>query len=335
MTFSTGSPPTLDDIRAAAARLQGKAVRTPLLESPQLNAILGSRLLVKAECLQRTGSFKFRGAHNAISQLDAAARRAGVVAFSSGNHAQGVAAAAQLLGVSATIVMPADAPAIKVANTRGYGANVVLYDRYTEDREAIAARLAEEGGLSTVRPFDDYRVMAGQGTAGLELMEQAADMDARPDVVLVPASGGGLAAGIGTAVKGVRQETEVWCVEPEGYDGHVPSLAAGQRVAAEPTHASIADALLVTQPGALTFPINKRQLAGALAVSDDEARAAMAAAFQFLKIVVEPGGAAALAAVLAGKIPIRGRTVAVVASGGNVDPEIYAAAIRAGWQPAQ
>ena len=333
MTSSTGSPtlPGIDDVREAAERLRGRAVRTPLLESPQLNALLGGRLLVKAECLQRTGSFKFRGAYNAISRLDAEARGRGVVAFSSGNHAQGVAAAAQILGVPATIVMPSDAPAIKVASTRSYGAEVVLYDRYKEDREAIAGRLAAERGLATVRPFDDPMVIAGQGTAGLELMAQAAEMDARPDAVIAPASGGGLIAGIGLAVKAARPETEVYCAEPEAYDDHARSLAAGERVAIQPERPSICDALLVHQPGALTFAINRKQLAGSLLVGDGEAQQAMAAAFQFLKIVVEPGGAVALAAVLAGRIPIRGRTVAVVASGGNVDPEAYAAAIRGGF----
>src|SRR5690606_33674964 len=218
MTSSSGSPrlPTVDDVRDAAGRLRGRAVRTPLLHSPQLDALLGCRLLVKAECLQRTGSFKFRGAYNAISRLDAAARERGVVAFSSGNHAQGVAAAAQLLGVPATIVMPADAPAIKVANTRFYGAEVVLYDRTTEDREAIAARLAEERGLATVRPFDDPHVIAGQGTAGLELMEQAAEAGAQPDAVIAPASGGGLIAGIGLAARAAHPGVELFCAEPDG-----------------------------------------------------------------------------------------------------------------------
>jgi len=320
-------------VRDAAGRLRGRAVRTPLLHSPQLDALLGCRLLVKAECLQRTGSFKFRGAYNAISRLDAAARERGVVAFSSGNHAQGVAAAAQLLGVPATIVMPADAPAIKVANTRFYGAEVVLYDRTTEDREAIAARLAEERGLATVRPFDDPHVIAGQGTAGLELMEQAAEAGALPDAVIAPASGGGLVAGIGLAARAAHPGVELFCAEPDGYDDHARSLAAGERVAITPDRPSIADALLVDRPGALTFAINRRQLAGSLIVGDREAQAAMAAAFQYLKIVVEPGGAVALAAVLTGKLPVRGRTIAVVASGGNVDAETYAAALRTGWQP--
>jgi threonine dehydratase len=334
MTSSNASPPTIDDIRDAAIRLRGKAYRTPLLESPQLNAILGGRLLVKAECLQRTGSFKFRGAYNAISRLDASARRAGVVAFSSGNHAQGVAAAAQILGVPATIVMPSDAPAIKVANTRGYGAEVVLYDRYKEDREAIAARLAAERGLATIRPFDDAHVMAGQGTTGLEIVEQAAEAETKLDAVLAASSGGGLIAGIGIAVKDASPATEIYCVEPEGYDDHARSLAAGERTRIQPERPSIADALLAEQPGALTFSVNKRQLSGALVVGDDEMRAAMAAAFTFLKIVVEPGGSAPLAAIITGKLPIRGRAVVAVASGGNVDPETFAAAIRAGWSPA-
>lgn len=319
--------PTVEDVRAAAALLRGHAIRTPLLEARLLNEELGCRLLVKAECLQRTGSFKFRGAFNAISRLPDAARRSGVVAFSSGNHAQGVAAAAQALGVSATIVMPNDAPAMKIVNTRAYGARIVLYDRLKDDREAIAQALADEDGLAFVHPYDDPDVMAGQGTVGLELMEQAADMGAAVDAVLAPASGGGLVGGVALAVKAERPEAEVWTAEPEGYDDHALSLAAGRRVAVRIGTPSLADALLAAQPGAITFAVNQRLLAGSLVITDREAQQAMAAAFRHLKIVLEPGGAVALAAVLSGKLPVSGRTIVVVGSGGNVDAEVYRAAL--------
>lgn len=319
--------PTIDDIRAAAERLRGLAVRTPLVESPLLNEELGCRLLLKAECLQRTGSFKFRGAYNAISQLSDAARQKGVVAFSSGNHAQGVAAAAQALGVKATIVMPLDAPALKIANTRAYGARVVHYDRLKDDREAIAQKLADEEGLAVVRPYDDPNVMAGQGTAGLELMEQAAEAGAVVDAVLAPASGGGLVGGVALAVKAARPEAEVWCAEPEGYDDHALSFAAGRRVAIQIGKPSLADALLAAEPGEITFAVNRDLLAGSLVVNDREAQRAMATAFRHLKLVLEPGGAVALAAVLAGRLPVRGRTIVVVGSGGNVDAETYRAAL--------
>ena len=315
------------DIRAAAERLLGRAVVTPLLESPALNARLGGRLLVKAETLQRTGSFKFRGAYNRLAQLSAAERKGGVVAYSSGNHAQGVAAAAQLLGLPALIVMPADAPAIKVANTRGYGAEVVLYDRYRESREEIGQRIAAERGATLVPPFDDYRVMAGQGTAGLEIAAQARAMAVKLDAVVIPASGGGLAAGCAVALASESPGTEVYAAEPVGFDDLSRSLAQGKRVANAPGATSICDALLVQMPGELTFPINRRLLKGSLAVSDDEVLAAMASAFAELKLVIEPGGAAALAAALSGKLDLKGRTVAVIASGGNVDPATFARAL--------
>jgi threonine dehydratase len=323
------APPQLADIRAAAARLEGRAVRTPLIESPVVNARLGGRLLVKPECLQRTGSFKFRGAFNAISQLDESKRRAGVVAFSSGNHAQGVAAAAQLLGIPATIVMPADAPAIKLANTRGYGAEVVLYDRRRESREAIAARVASERGSSLIPPYDDVRVIAGQGTVGLELAEQAEALGATLDAVVVPAGGGGLLAGTATAVAALSPATKLYSAEPLGFDDHRRSLAEGRRLENDADARSICDALQAPQPGEITFAINRRLLAGGLAVSDEEVLAAMRVAFADYKLVVEPGGAAALAAALSGKLDLKGKTVAVVASGGNVDAEVFAEALRA------
>ncbi|HET7594616.1 MAG TPA: threonine/serine dehydratase [Stellaceae bacterium] len=329
MPSSAASSPGIDDIRAAARRLDGRAVLTPLVESPALDARLGGRLLVKAETLQRTGSFKFRGAYNTLAQLDPAQRRGGVVAYSSGNHAQGVAAAAQLLGMPAVIVMPADAPAIKVANTRGYGADVVLYDRYRENREEIGRRIAAERGTVLVPPYDDPRVMAGQGTAGLEIAAQAKAQGVRLDAVIIPCSGGGLAAGCAVALAAESPGTAVYAAEPAGFDDTRRSLATGERVANEPGARSICDALLVAMPGELTFPINRRLLAGALAVSDDEVLAAMAAAFAELKLVIEPGGAVALAAALSGKIELKGRTLAVIASGGNVDPATFTRALAA------
>ena len=316
-------------MEAAARRLAGRAVLTPLLESPALNRRLGGRLLVKAEVLQRTGSFKFRGAYNTIAQLTAAQRKAGVVAYSSGNHAQGVAAAADLLGVPATIVMPADAPAIKAANTRGYGAEIVFYDRYRESREEIAARIARERGAALIPPYDHPQVIAGQGTAGLEIFHQATALDASLDAVLVPCSGGGFAAGCALALAEAPRNIRVFAVEPSGLDDMRRSLEAGRRVANDPGARSICDALLAPTPGEITFAINRRLLAGGFAVSDEEVCQAMAVAFTEYKLVVEPGGAAALAAVLSGKLEMKDKTVAVIASGGNVDPETFRKAVGA------
>ena len=326
----TRAHPTIDDIRAAAERIKGKAVLTPLLESPALNAKLGGRLLVKAEALQRTGSFKFRGAYNTLVQLDERQRRAGVVTFSSGNHAQGVAAAAQLLGIPATIAMPKDAPAIKIANTKSYGAEVVLFDRYTENREEVGRRIAAECGAVIVAPYDEPKVISGQGTAGLEIAQQARAMGATLDAVIVCTGGGGLTAGIAIAIAAECPGTAVYSSEPIDFDDTRRSLLAGERVGNDPKARSICDALLVPTPGELTFAINKRLLKGGFAVSDAEAMRAMATAFDALKLVVEPGGAVALAAVLSGKFPIAGKTVAVTASGGNVDRETYIAALRQG-----
>ena len=328
MSPSIASAPTIEDVRAAAMRLAGQAVLTPLLEAPALNARLGGRLLIKAEPLQRTGSFKFRGAYNTLSQLDAEQRRRGVVTWSSGNHAQGVAAAAQLLGVPALIVMPSDAPAIKIANTRGYGAEVVLYDREREEREAIGTKIAEQRGAVIVAPYDDPNVIAGQGTCGLEIAAQAKAKEARLDAVLVCCGGGGLTAGCATALTAESPGTQIYAVEPEAFNDTGRSLAAGERLANAPGGKSFCDALLAPIPGELTFAINRRLVSGGLSVSDREVAAAMAVAFSELKLVVEPGGAVALAAVLSGKIPIKNRTVAVVASGGNVDRETFAAALQ-------
>jgi threonine dehydratase len=321
---NSGYAITIEDIRAAADRLRNTALRTPLLESPLLNNELGYRLLVKAEPLQRTGSFKFRGAYNTISQLNTDARKAGVVAFSSGNHAQGVAAAANMLDVPATIVMPEDAPAIKIANTRAWGATVVLYDRYREDREAIGAGIAAETSATLVKPYDSPHVMAGQGTVGLEIAKQCHEAGLKADTVVVPCGGGGLSAGVTLAMANVSRNTEVWTAEPEGWDDTARSLKAGERLAVDGTTKTICDALLPPAPGKLTFPILRDLAAGGLAVDDQAVKKAMATAFMHFKLVVEPGGVAALAAVLDGKIDCRGKTVVCVCSGGNADPALFA-----------
>ena len=316
-------PPDFADIEAAAARLAGVAVMTPLLNAPALDARLGGQVLIKAETLQRTGSFKFRGAYNTIRQLPDSARDGGVVAFSSGNHAQGVAQAARLCGLPAVIVMPADAPDMKVANTRADGAEVQLYDRYFEDREAIAARLVTERGATLISPYDDPRIIAGQGTCGLEIARQSVAAGGPPDTVLICCGGGGLAAGSALALKHLAPSAEILAVEPEGFDDHRRSLAEGQRVTNPPGSRSICDALLAPTPGALTFEVNRRHLDGGIAVSDAEVRAAVAFAYRRLKLVVEPGGAVCLAALLAGKVATAGRRVAIVLSGGNVDPATF------------
>jgi threonine dehydratase len=319
--------PGFAEVQAAAARLAGVSRRTPLLAGTPLDERLGGRLLFKVESLQRTGSFKFRGAYNRLVQLDARERRAGVVAFSSGNHAQGVAAAARLLGIRATIVMPSNAPATKLENTRGLGAEVVLYDRFTEDREEIARRIVAERGATLVPAYDDPHVVAGQGTVGLELMQQAAELGATPDHVLVPTSGGGLTAGTAIAVRALAPQAAIHGVEPEAFDDTRRSLAAGTLLRNPPEARSICDALQSSPPGRLTFALNRELIAGILTVSDAEVETAMAAAFRHLRLVVEPGGAVALAAALAGRIPVAGRTTAIVLSGGNVDAATFIAAL--------
>lgn len=319
--------PGYAEVEAAALRLAGLARRTPLLAGTPLDAPAGGRLLLKLEPLQVTGSFKFRGAYNRLVQLDAAARRAGVVAFSSGNHAQGVAAAARMLGMPATIVMPKDAPKSKLENTRALGAEVVEYDRYTEDREAIARRIVAERGATLVPAYDDPHIIAGQGTVGLELMQQAAELGLVPDQVLVPTSGGGLTAGTAIAVRALAPSAAIYGVEPEAFDDTRRSLAAGTLVGNPPDARSICDALQSSPPGRLTFAINRDLLAGILTVSDEEVQSAMSSAFRFLRVVVEPGGAVALAAALAGRLPLAGRTTAIVLSGGNVDAATFIAAL--------
>ena len=311
--------PGYDDVCAAAARIAGHARRTPLLAGTPLDGTTGGRVLLKLETLQHTGSFKFRGAYNRLAQLDPSQRAAGVVAFSSGNHAQGVAAAARLLGVPATIVMPADAPGVKMRNTIALGAEVVTYDRLRESREEIAARLAAERGAVLVPSFDDPDIIAGQGTVGLEIAEQAAELGLRIDDTVVCTSGGGLVAGIALALQALSPGTRVWCAEPEGHDDHRRSLASGRRECNAPGTRSICDALLAPSPGELTFAINRRLLAGGVVATDAQVRDAIAFAARSLKLVAEPGGAVALAAVLARALDARDRTVAVVISGGNID----------------
>ncbi len=312
-----------DSIKKAQLRIKPYA----LLESPRLNERLGARLLVKAESLQVTGSFKFRGALNRILQLDEAERARGVVAFSSGNHAQAVAYASQLFGMTAVIVMPEDAPQVKIQKTREYGAEVVLYDRYHEDRAQIGAKLAADRGLTLIPPFDDTRIVAGQGTLGLEVCEQAAEKEIELDAFLVCCSGGGLTAGCSLAFEAESPNTQRIAVEPIGFDDTRRSLAAGHRVANELGLKTICDAIMTEIPGKLTFPINQRLLHQVLVVSDEEALEAVATAYNELKIVVEPGGAVALAAVLSGKLELEGRNIAVVCSGGNIDNEIFQRAL--------
>jgi threonine dehydratase len=312
-------PVTYQDNEAAAARLVGQAVVTPLIESPALNERLGGRALIKPETLQLGGAFKFRGAYNRISQLTNEKKKRGVVAFSSGNHAQGVALAAKRVGTSALIVMPTDAPKAKIEATKAYGAEVRLYDRYTEDREAIARQIAAERGSVVVPSYDDVHVIAGQATVGLELAKQAD----RLDFVLCPVGGGGLIAGISTALKPHFPNAEVWGVEPAAFDDTRRSLESGQREHIDPAARSICDALQSPSPGEITFEINRRNLAGVLTVTDAEVAGAVRYAFATLKLVVEPGGSVALAAALAGKLDLAGRTTGIVLSGGNVDPELY------------
>ncbi len=316
--------PTCSDVQRAAQRLAGQAVRTPLMRSPALDEQTGRQLFFKPECLQRTGSFKFRGAFNRLSQLTREERSLGVIAWSSGNHAQGVACAAQQLGINARIVMPADAPAIKRRNTEAYGATVIPYDRYSEDREAIAYALAERDGGIIVPSFDDPFIIAGQGTVGLELFEDAAAQGIVLDALVVCCSGGGLVAGCALAAEVASPSTAIYCVEPVGFDDHRRSLQSGLREHIDNESRSICDALLAPMPGELTFAINKQRLAGGLAVSDEAVLQAMIAAFDQLKLVVEPGGAVGLAAMLENLLQESHQRIGVVLSGGNVDLQLFA-----------
>jgi threonine dehydratase len=321
---SPALPVNPSDIDAAARVIAPFAVRTPLLSSPALNERVGTNVFLKPELLQRTGSFKFRGAFNKLSSIPQAARGGGVVAFSSGNHAQGVAAAARILEMQATIVMPADAPLAKRERTKAYGAEVVLYDRDREDREAIAGEIARKRGATLVRPYDDPFVIAGQGTVGLEIAEDIAVLGLTPDIVVAPASGGGLIAGIATAVKARYPKAVVMSAEPEGFDDHARSLRAGKREPHQAQGHTICDALMALIPGELTFAINSRLLSAGVTASDAEVGEAVGFAFRELKLVVEPGGAVGLAALLSGRIEAKGRNVVIVLSGGNVDADLFA-----------
>ncbi|MGE0152737.1 MAG: threonine/serine dehydratase [Reyranellaceae bacterium] len=317
--------PDFADVAAAHLRIRPLAWRTPLLENQRVNDKLGGRLLVKAEVLQRTGSFKFRGALNFIQLLDAEQKKRGVVAWSSGNHAQGAAEAARLCGVPAVIVMPADAPQLKIANTRASGAEVLLYDRVKESREEIARKIASERGAAAMPPFDHPWIIAGQGTVGVEICEAATGLPL--DHVVAPCSGGGLATGIALALAQLSPATRMHTAEPAGFDDMARSLQSGRRETNPALSGSICDALLAPSPGEITFAIAREKIASGFAVSDAEARQAMEVAWREYKIVVEPGGAVALAAILTGKLPIAGKTAVAVCSGGNADAATFAAAI--------
>jgi threonine dehydratase len=317
----------LDSVRAAAGRLAGHIVNTPLLESPLLNDRMGRRILVKPECLQRTGSFKFRGAFNRLSQFSDAERRRGVIAYSSGNHAQGIAYAARILGIPATIVMPADAPRSKIGSTRAYGATVVQYDRVRESREEITADIASRQGQTIVPPFEDVHIMAGQGTVGLEIAQQCAAANVAPSAVVVNCGGGGLTAGTAVALSALMPDTAIYTAEPAGFDDTRQSLAAGERRPNPPGGYSFCDALLTPMPGEMTFSVLRTRVSGGLSASDPEVEVAMATASSYLKITAEPGGAVSLAATLAGRVPGTGPVVAIV-SGGNVDIELFSDILR-------
>jgi threonine dehydratase len=317
------SLPTVADVDEAARRLAGVALHTPLLSSAALDAITGGRVFLKAETLQRTGSFKFRGAYNKLAAIALEQRAGGVVAFSSGNHAQGVAAAARLLGMPCVIVMPSDAPRAKRERTAALGAQVVLYDRVRDDREAIAEAIAAERGATLVPPYDDALIIAGQGTTGREIVEDLSALGLEPNVVVVTASGGGLTAGIALAVKSRVPSAVLYTAEPQGFDDHARSFKSGQREQNAALTGTICDALMARMPGKLTFAINRALVGAGVVASDEEVAAAVAFAFAELKLVVEPGGAVALAALLHHKIDVTGKVAVAVLSGGNVDPELF------------
>lgn len=322
--FAEINAPTLAQIAEAAERISPYAIVTPLLESRVINEMTGGRILFKAEVLQTTGSFKFRGACNRLLQLTEAEKAGGVVAYSSGNHALAISAVARLLGIQATILMPSDAPKTKIEGARANGATVVLYDRKTDNREAIGGEIARKTGAVTVPPYDDPYIMTGQGTVGAEIMARCKALGITPDAVLAACSGGGLVAGVASAVRAIAPETAVYAVEPEAFNELERSLASGERERNPADAVSICDALQVATPGVRTFAVNQRLLAGSLTVSDDEVREAMRVAFKQLKLVVEPGGAVGLAAVLSRKLEVAGKTIVVVLSGGNVDADFFA-----------
>ena len=321
--------PTHDDVAAAGLLLAGRIVRTPMLRNPLLDELTGGIVLLKAESLQRTGSFKLRGATNAVLQLSDAQRRAGVVTYSSGNHGQALACAAVSAGAAATVFMPADAPRVKVDSTRRWGAAIVPFDRLRDDRERLAHAHIERTGATLIPPFDHPHVIAGPGTLALELVEDAAAAGLAMEALLVCTGGGGMIAGCALAVEGASPGTAVFAIEPEGSDDTIRSLRSGVRQGNPPGGSQLCDALLSPMPGALTFAVNQPRLAGGVAVSDAEVLAAMAFAFTHLKLVVEPGGAVCLAALLSGRFDARGQVVGAVLSGGNVDPAVFARALAA------
>jgi len=314
----------ITDIEKAARRLDGISVRTPLLQNFELDQIAGGKVLIKPECLQVTGSFKIRGAYNRLSLLTAEQASNGVIAWSSGNHAQGVAAAGSMLGIRTTIVMPSDAPKAKLENTKRLGGEVVTYDRYTGDREVIARKIAAERNAALVPSYDHEHIIAGQGTVGLELAQDATCLGLPPDQILIPCGGGGLSSGSALAIKSTLPNAQIYAVEPADFDDTAKSFQCGERVRIDDSARSICDALQTSTPGVLTFDINRRLLSGVLTVTYAEVRSAIRFAFRNLKLVVEPGGAVALAAVLSGKLDTKGKTTAVVLSGGNIDVELFA-----------
>ncbi len=325
--MSENKLPTLQDVQAAAERLRGVAIKTPLLHSVSLSEELSAQVFLKPENLQRVGAFKFRGAYNRLCRLTVGEKARGVVAFSSGNHAQGVALAAKILDIKATIVMPSDAPEMKRDNTLGYGAEIVEYDRETESREEITQAIADEKGSVMVTSFEDFDIITGQGTAGLEVIEQGQEIGVTFDQFYCPIGGGGLISGCATAIKGLSPDTEIYGIEPEGFDDVKRSLAMGSRQSNSQQAGSVCDALLSIAPGINTFPIMQKYLKSVLTVSDDETLFAVKYAWDKLKLVVEPGGAVALAALLAGRMDVRGKTICLLLSGGNVDAEIFQLAI--------
>lgn len=328
------APISADGVRAAAARLSGKAVRTPLIENQTLNEIVGGRVLLKAEVLQHFGSFKFRGAYNLVSQLNEEERRRGILAWSSGNHAQGVAFAARMAKAHATIIMPADAPSIKTDNVKALGADIIPYDRYSEDREAIAERIIAEKGMILAPSFDHPHIIEGQGTTALETFEDAGARGLALDAFIVCCGGGGLTAGCATILEEVSPQTEVWIAEPEGFDETWASIRDGVRHRADVSRRTICDAIATPSPGRLTLPIMERLVRGGLTVSEEDVRKAMVFAWRELKLVVEPGGAAALAGLLCGKFDAKGKTIALTLSGGNVDAPLFAAILEGRPLPA-
>ena len=318
-------PITADGVRRAAERIKGYAIRTPLMENKFLNDAVGGRVLVKAEPLQHGGSFKFRGAFNRITQLTADEPKRGVLAWSSGNHAQGVARAAQHFNTPATIIMPEDAPALKAEQVRAFGAEIITYDRYSEDREAIAKPIIAKTGMALAPSYDHPDIIEGQGTVALETIEDARALGLELDAFIVCCGGGGLTSGCATIAEDMSPNTQMWIAEPEGFDDTWLSIQKGERVTIDITQRTICDAIATPTPGRLTFPIMQRLVRGGASVTEAEVGQAMVFAFKYLKIVAEPGGAVALATILAGKFDGKGKTTAITISGGNVDPPVFAA----------